>query len=334
MMFQITGGTPEEAQAQGRALIEALGHPARRLRRDEQERRASIVRDNLKIYQANLDAARERILEFQRETGLLSLNQFNEASSSAELMRRKLAENRARSRRLSAEQSRLVARLGFEPRRPRRGLRLAADPGVRAARDGLCRSRRWRCTRTAACYGPKHPARVLARAKGESAYAELLRIARASANRSVDRPAQPGADDELVASVRAVADDRRRTRPSLNGRRTEVEVDRERTGALEAEIGRMGAHAARLEALQEGSSRRRGGVSHRRWRGSIRTGRISIRPIRWCRCWPSRTCPKTAASRGSAMRSAAGILGTLIVLLAWGAAWIGASFSRKRSKSA
>ena len=30
----------------------------------------------------------------------------------------------------------------------------------------------------------------------------------------------------------------------------------------------------------------------------------------------------------------AGIFGTLMVLMAWGAAWIGASFSRRRSKSA
>ncbi len=62
------------------------------------------MEESLKTYQLNLQAARERILEQQRKPGVLSLSQFSEASTSMELMRRKLAEVKADVSRINAEQ--------------------------------------------------------------------------------------------------------------------------------------------------------------------------------------------------------------------------------------
>src|SRR5262249_52537352 len=79
LMLQIDGRRAQEAQAKGRALIGAFEAQLDVLRRDEFDKRAVLMRENLRIYQANLDKSRERIAEFQRASGLLSMNQFTEA---------------------------------------------------------------------------------------------------------------------------------------------------------------------------------------------------------------------------------------------------------------
>ena len=102
LFFQINGNSAEDARLRGRAVIQALEHQLDALRKDEQEKRAKIVRDNLQYYQASLDASTERILAFQRETGLQSIAQFTEASSSAELLRRKINDQRPEIERMAA----------------------------------------------------------------------------------------------------------------------------------------------------------------------------------------------------------------------------------------
>lgn len=145
LLFQTTGRSAQEAQSYGNALIQALNIQLDRLRKDEQEKREGIVRDNLKIYQANLAASQKRILDFQKETGLLSLNQFNETSSSAELLRRKKAEQRSEIERLSAEQTRLIARTGLQPQEAGRGHQAGGRSGLREDRRWI---RRGKCRRT------------------------------------------------------------------------------------------------------------------------------------------------------------------------------------------
>ena len=132
LLIEIRGRAPESAQMKANALIQAFNEQLDTLRNDEIRRRAEVVQQSLKSYQLNLQSARERILEQQRVTGVLSLSQFSEASTSMELMRRRLGDVRADHAKLSAEQERLTASLGMDSESAGLLLQLSGDPAFTA----------------------------------------------------------------------------------------------------------------------------------------------------------------------------------------------------------
>jgi uncharacterized protein involved in exopolysaccharide biosynthesis len=331
LLFQITGGSPEIAQGAGRAVIEALGIQLDRLRRDEQEKRAKIVRDNLKHYQANLDATRARILEFQRDTGLQSVNQFTESSTTAELLRRRQADHKNKIERISAEQARLMSRLGVEPAAAAAALRLAADPAFARIANSFAESAT-AVNENNLLLGPNHPARVIARAKGESAYAELMRIARAAKiDPSIDLRSlllmlNSSHQSELLRTVVA-------KEAAINGRRNEQKSIEVELARIEGDVARLGAHASRLETLKKDYLVAEAVMTSAMARlDTNRSDLYSSYPLVQVLAEPD--LPEDRSQPKLSYALAAGIFGTLMVLMAWGAAWIGGSFGRRRSKSA
>ena len=128
MNFEIPGKSPKQAQDKARALIAAFNARLDQLREDELAKRNGATEVHLKSYQASVTAARDRISELQRESGLLSLNHFTEASSGLEQLRRKVTEIRADLEKIETQQSVLTARVGLEARDAAMALKIAADP--------------------------------------------------------------------------------------------------------------------------------------------------------------------------------------------------------------
>jgi uncharacterized protein involved in exopolysaccharide biosynthesis len=128
ILLEITGSSPHLAQQKAMALMDAFHLQLDFLRNDEIQRRADVVNLSLKAYRITLDGARDKISAHQQATGVLSINQYNEASTSLELMKRKLADIRADESRLAAEQKSLSAQLQMSPKAAAAMLKLAADP--------------------------------------------------------------------------------------------------------------------------------------------------------------------------------------------------------------
>lgn len=128
MLFEIKARKPELARQKAMALIDAFDQQLDLLRHDEIDRRAVSVRDTLKGYQANLHAARQNILDKEEETGLVSVEQFNQLATSLEETQRKLSDARAEAARADAAQTTLIERLGIDARLAALALVLAADP--------------------------------------------------------------------------------------------------------------------------------------------------------------------------------------------------------------
>ena len=128
MIFEITGRTPQEARRKAEGLITAFQEQLNLLRRDEIERRAVSVRETLLGYQTNLRAARSRIFDSQESSGLVSLDQFAEATASADALRGKLSEIRADFARRQSEFESLMKSLGISPDLAATALVLASDP--------------------------------------------------------------------------------------------------------------------------------------------------------------------------------------------------------------
>jgi len=128
MLFQIKANSPKLAQEKANAVISAFDKQLDKLRHDEIERRAISVREIIKGYEASLQAARQRIFDQQQKSGLISVEQFKEATSRLDDFQKKLSEVRADAARLDASQATLVNRLGISAQMASKVLALSAEP--------------------------------------------------------------------------------------------------------------------------------------------------------------------------------------------------------------
>ncbi len=330
MLFQIPGRTPEEALRKAHALQMAFGMQLDALRRDEVERRGQTVRESLKLYQATLDAARDRILEFQRATGMLSLNQFNEAVSSAELLRRKLSDARAEHQRLSSQQGTLMGRIGLDPVEAAAAIKLASDPAFTKLAASFAEAN-GASHENDRIYGPNHPARALAQLKMNGAMAEIRAIAeRSRVDTSIDLK-------RLVLSVNGSHQaDLLHTiisnESALEGRRKEISSLEAEVLRLEQDIARMSQDAARLEYLKKDHLVAEAVFTSASARLDInRSDLYSSYPLVQTLAAPD--LPTERNQPQVLLALAAGFIGSFFVLLAWSAAWIRRTFG-KRAKSA
>lgn len=249
MVCTVNGRTPEEAQRRAKVFISVFNAQLESLRRDEIERRAESVRESLVSYQAKLDEARRRILASQQESGVVSINQFNEATLSMELLRRRLAEITSDLEKLRAEQKQMMARVGLEPESAIVSLKLIADPVfVKLATDFA--DAHAAHTQAASRLGPRNPALIELEQKRASTLSALARSARAA-----------GADDTfaldrfaLIANSTHQAD----LLKGLLGHEATIEGRRREVAALEKELADrrqelklMSSSSSRLEDLKK-----------------------------------------------------------------------------------
>jgi uncharacterized protein involved in exopolysaccharide biosynthesis len=330
MNFQITGKTPEEARAKGEALIAAFNTQLDVLRRDEMEKRARPTQESLKLYQSNVERARERIIEFQRESGLLSVNQFNEAASSVELLRRRLAERRAEHEKVAAEQKKLIARIGLPPDTAAQLLMLASNPSFARLATSFAEGEAT-VQENALRYGPNHPAMILAKQKRDGSIRQIENMAvsagvgRSSEIRRLVMVVGASPQSDLLRNL--VAGEVLLTGTTREISKLEGEVLR-----LENEVARMGVDAARLESLRKDHLVAEAVFTSAAARlDTSKADHYSSYPLVQVLAQPD--LPENRTQPRLAYAIAAGLVGTLFVLLAWGAVWVRNLFSRRRSRS-
>lgn len=331
MMFQMTGRTPEEAKQKADAHILAFNRQLDILRRDEGEKRSNSIKDNLKSYQANLEAARSRIVEFQRASGLRSATQFSDTVQGAELMRRKITEYRTEIEKLENNQSNLTSRLGLGPAAAAAGLKLSANPSFSRLATTLAELNAT-MHENRMIYGPNHPAMATARFKSAGALLELRELAR---NAGVDHRV----DLQSLLTVMTATSQAELMRTivsnesAITGRRHEVvALEVELTG-LEEDISRQSGDAAKLELLRKDVLVAEAVLTSAAARiDTSKSDVYSSYPIVQMLAAPSLPTERTQPQLMIAI--AAGLFGTVFIFFAWGAQWARRIFSLKRSKSA
>ena len=330
MLFQMTGRSPLEAQAKAKAMLAAFEAQLDALRRDEVERRGQSVRESMKAYQVSLDTARERILDFQRATGMLSINQFNEAVSSAEMMRRKLSEARSDLQKLETQQAILIERVGVQPVAAAAGLKLAADSSFAKLAQSFAEANNVTHEQVRVL-GPNHPALATAHLKLLGAMAEIRDIAqRSEVDPKVDLRRlvlflNSSHQAELLHSIVS-------NEAALEGRRREVQSLEQEMTRLEADVGRRSVDAARLEYLKKDHLVAEAVFASAAARLDINRADVyASYPLVQTLAAPDLPYERTQPQLALAI--AAGIVGTFFILVAWGASWARRTFNRKHSKS-
>ncbi|MBU2533800.1 MAG: hypothetical protein KKB37_13755 [Alphaproteobacteria bacterium] len=326
MMFKMSGRSPEQARDKAAALMKAFEVQLDQLRRDEQERRALLVSENLKIYRANLENVRQRMFEYRRMSGLSSVDQFKEALITAELLRRKLADLRADQLRLVREQRTLTSHIGLSPQLAATGIRLASDPAF-AQLAKIYSEARAEVFEGSVRYGPNHPKLSVAKMKVKGLLGELRRVA-GSAGVSQDSLSQmmlilnQSNQSDLLKNIVS-------NEGALEGKNREVQSLEEQLAEIEVKVAGMGKAAARLEALQKDHLVAEAVFTSAAARLDIgRTDVFASYPMVQVLAQPD--LPANRSQPRLIYALAAGILGTFLVLFAWGAAWLRVTLRRKR----
>ncbi|MDY7097715.1 MAG: hypothetical protein SXU28_06220 [Pseudomonadota bacterium] len=126
--LRMTAGSPEQAQTRMSALREAFDAALVSLREDEARTREEADAKRIGELEAKVDEAQEALLDFQGETGLVSLDQFAGRISALDQLKAAERERRVRVAEAGAATSRLSSTLKITLPQARRAMQLKADP--------------------------------------------------------------------------------------------------------------------------------------------------------------------------------------------------------------
>ncbi|MEQ8654421.1 MAG: hypothetical protein RIC87_18280 [Kiloniellales bacterium] len=243
ILVEMTGGSPEAAQARAIALLDVFLGELDSLRADEIKRREDSARAAIADYKAAVSATRARITALQTKTGLVSSEQYSGMVADMEALGTHLRNLEAELTLRQGSVEALERALGVTPAMAAAALKLHADPEYQALSSEMS-ERASTLAVARAQYGPKHP--TLLDAKDAYAGSKGRAFARAEAVTGLSR-------DTLVNKIAL----------SHQGERAEilaklVTLTAERDG-LEAEYAalfvRHQALRERVLALIEASSR-------------------------------------------------------------------------------
>jgi uncharacterized protein involved in exopolysaccharide biosynthesis len=177
MNFRVSGATPEEAHAKSTALYGALQAELERLRRDEMVRREAGITEMLSGFSEKLRGAQQRILDYQSQAQIVSLEQFNELTLSLERRRSQMHDLEARRAGLLGQIEALRGALATSPEAATSLLDLQQDALFRQLAADWAEASAL-LARHRARWGARHEKVVGAREDEKELHAALVRRAR------------------------------------------------------------------------------------------------------------------------------------------------------------
>jgi uncharacterized protein involved in exopolysaccharide biosynthesis len=125
---QISGSSPEQAHRRAQALRQAFLDQLDRLRTDEAKMREQSDIRHMGELEAKVRETQRKLLAFQANNGLVSLDQFNSRISNIDALREREREARTIVRQREAQSASFGGSLGTGPRGANATLRLKSDP--------------------------------------------------------------------------------------------------------------------------------------------------------------------------------------------------------------
>ncbi len=331
MNFEIAAPTPELAQRKALASIQALNQQLVALRKDELEKRSVATTLNLKSYQDQVDAARQKITDIQLSSGLVSVNQFNDMVNNFGTTRRRLTELSGELHKQQQEQARLIDRLGIGASNASIALRMAADPSLVRVVNELAEANGL-YTAEVRRLGAANPVLINIDKRRTAAREQLtammakLNVGTEAESRALVMMANVSHQAELLQQLV-------RNEAAMDGKRREVETISAEKERLEDEVARLSGAAAQLEDLKKNHQLAEAVYSSAVAR--VDTSKSDIYgayPIVQVLAPPN--IPDGYEQPRRLYAVIAGVVGTLFSLLAWGLVWLHSLQRSKRTKKA
>jgi uncharacterized protein involved in exopolysaccharide biosynthesis len=132
---KITGRTPAQAEARAEALQTAFQEMLDRLRTDEIETRDTAYRSRLSGYKGAVDGARQRLIDYEATTGLVSADQYGSIVASVERLRDIMRDVDSKLANQRAGVAELIHQLDVTPEQANIALLLRSDPTFQGLLD-------------------------------------------------------------------------------------------------------------------------------------------------------------------------------------------------------
>lgn len=126
--LRMSARSPEEAQARMKALSQAFNTALEKLRDDEARTREEADAARIAELERKVDEAQQALLDFQGETGLVSLDQFAGRITALDQLKANERDRRVRVAETGAAAARLSSTLNITLPQARRAMQLKADP--------------------------------------------------------------------------------------------------------------------------------------------------------------------------------------------------------------
>lgn len=233
---KISGPSSAGAQRRGTALLAAFFAELGALRADERRQREASGAGAIAEFRASVLATREEIERLQRDTGLITVDQYGQLVAETDALRARHRDLATDLSERAATVAALSAALSITPRLAAATLKLHADTEFTALIDDMA-AKSAALSEASGAFGPNHP-RVAKARKGQAAARSAAR-ARAAALTGL-----PGAmlDQLDLAPIGG--------RAALLARLVEADAARAGLAAETAELARrLGADDARVAAL-------------------------------------------------------------------------------------
>lgn len=331
ILIEFRAKSADGAQQRAAALITALQQQLDALRSDEVERRAESIRLNLKVYEDSVTSARQRISLLQGESGLVSLVQFNEISSTLELKKRRLVDVKSELDRLESEQAILKERVGVTIEQAAVALQLTADPALaRLVSEYAETTAQLNVEKLR--FGPAHPTLMLLRSKWTGLVSQInaalkrAKVKTPSDLNSIVLLANNSHQAELYKVLIG-------TESSLAGKRRELTTTQADVTRLEAELKTLSVAASRFEDLKKEHLVAEAVFTSAMAR--LNTSKSDIYgsyPLVQTIAPPS--LPNRIGTNSQSLAFMGGLTGTILISIAWFLTWLRAEFVRSRLKNA
>lgn len=246
ILLEITAKTPSEAQKRSLALFEAFRARLDQLRNDEIRTKNAALRASIGEVEVGLKTARQRLLDLQTETGLASIEQYNQLVSSIETLRRDQANARATLAEKKTEFEAIRKELSLDTTSAARLLEVSADPEIRKLSTSYAAASA-AYAEVATRFASGHPRVMDAEAKMNSV-ADVLRTSlRTKSPDQADATRLLPVDNERMLALLSEFVQKDAERAGQEARLAEIDSI---MSDLEARRSKLGAVAAHLDDLQ------------------------------------------------------------------------------------
>ena len=173
----ISARSPQQAQRRAEALQSAFLAQLDSLRTDEAAMREVSDARHLEELGDKVREAQRRLIAFQAQHGLATLEQFNNRIAAVDALRDRERDMRAQARQLSGTAGRLAGTLGNSPRGANVAMRLRGDPVFQQLAERYAASNA-EASEMAGTLGPQHSAMAQADSERTELRAALVRRGR------------------------------------------------------------------------------------------------------------------------------------------------------------
>jgi uncharacterized protein involved in exopolysaccharide biosynthesis len=173
----VTAGNPAQAKRRADALRNAFLAQLDSLRNDEADKREVSDARHLQVLGEKVREAQRKLIAFQAQHGLATLEQFNNRIAAVDSLRDKERDMRAQATQLSGTAGRLAGNLGNSPSSANLAMRLRGDPTFQQLAERYAASNA-DASQKAGTLGPQHSTMAQAESERSELRAALVRRGR------------------------------------------------------------------------------------------------------------------------------------------------------------